>query len=107
MGKVDPSTKISFSVLLPCSGQLSPQTSFHTVLFHSRLGYKIFLNINPNSQGTRKCRCFAVLVNITAGENDNEFEWPYDGKVCIRLLNQLYDEGHYKLYLQKRLSLEH
>jgi len=64
----------------------------------------MYLNINPNSQGTRKCRCFAVFVNITAGE---KLEWPYDGKVHIRLLNQLYYEGHYKLYLQKILSLEH
>ena len=67
----------------------------------------MYLNINLSSQGTRKCRCFAVLVNITVGENDDELEWPYDGKVRNRLLNQLYDEGHYKLYLQKRLLLEH
>ena len=70
-------------------------TSFRTVRFYSRRGYKMYLNINPSSQGTRKDRYLAVFVNITAGENDDKLEWPYDGKVQVRLLNQLYDQGHY------------
>jgi len=70
-------------------------TSFRTVRFYSRRGYKMYLNINPSSQGTRKDRYLAVFVNITPGENDDKLEWPYNGKVQIRLLNQLYDKGHY------------
>jgi len=70
-------------------------TSFRTVRFYSRRGYKMYLNINPSSQGTRRDRYLAVFINITSGEKDDKLEWPYNGKVSIKLLNQLYDEGHY------------
>ncbi|XP_065903935.1 TNF receptor-associated factor 6-like [Dysidea avara] len=79
-------------------------TSFRTVRFYSHRGYKMYHNINPSSQGTRKDRYLAVFVNITAGENDDKLEWPYDGRVQVKLLNQLYDEGHFMYKKEYYLS---
>lgn len=69
--------------------------SFRTAQFYSSRGYRMYLNINPSSQGVHKGKYLAVFINITEGNRDDQLSWPYDGRVRIKLLNQLYDRDHY------------
>lgn len=69
--------------------------SFRTAQFYSRRGYRMFLNINPSSQGSHRGRYLAVCVHITEGDNDDQLLWPYEGWIKIKLLNQLHDIDHY------------
>lgn len=69
--------------------------SFRTAQFYSKRGYRMYLNINPSSQGTHKGKYLAVFVNITKGDKDDQLSWPYEGKIKILLLNQLYNNDHH------------
>ena len=69
--------------------------SFRTAQLYSRRGYRMFLSINPSSQGSHRGRYLAVCVHITKGDNDDQLLWPYEGWINIKLLNQLHDTDHY------------
>ena len=69
--------------------------SFRTAQFYSSRGYRMFLNINPSSQGSHRGKYLAVFVTITKGDRDDQLVWPYEGQISIKLLNQLYDRDHH------------
>ena len=69
--------------------------SFRTAQFYSSRGYRMYLNINPSSQGSHRGRYLAVFVNIIKGDKDDQLPWPYEGRISIKLLNQLYDRDHH------------
>ena len=64
--------------------------------YTSPVGYKMELHVYPNGDSTH-VSCFICLM---PGEYDDTLEWPFQGEVNIKLLNQLEDKNHTKMTLK-------
>ena len=59
-------------------------------------GYKMSLNVDANGYGEGKGTHVSCYTYLMAGEYDDTLEWPFQGEVTIKLLNQLEDKNHKK-----------
>ena len=59
-------------------------------------GYKLRLNLDANGHGDGKGTHVSCFFNLMPGEYDDVLEWPFQGEVTVKLLNQLEDKNHYK-----------
>ena len=57
-------------------------------------GYKICLNLHPNSTGNKKF--LSVFVHFMRGEFDNSLKWPFRGVISMQLLDQVNGKDHRK-----------
>ena len=51
-------------------------------------GYKCKLQLDPNGCSTGKGTHLSIYFFIMRGENDATLEWPFQKKVCFRLIDQ-------------------
>ena len=58
-------------------------------------GYKMCLDIYPNGKGMGKSTDVSVYMDIMAGDNDDQLQWPFDGNIVIELLNWREDKRHH------------
>ena len=59
-------------------------------------GYKMSLNVVVNGYGEAKGTHVSCFIFFEVGEYDDILEWPFQGEVTIKLLNQLEDKIHWK-----------
>ena len=64
---------------------------FSPPYFTDLLGYKMCFEVDF------KCHRTSLCINsyMMSGPYDNDLEWPFEGQVIVRLLNQLGDHHHY------------
>ena len=80
----------------------SNNTFYSPPFYTHQGGYKLCLNIDANSSSTGKGTHISVHVQLMAGDNDDQLQWPFTGDIVIELLNWREDSGHYQ---QETLSL--
>ena len=73
-------------------GNMSSSPPFYT---HQR-GYKMFLNVYANGISSGKDTHISVFVQIMAGDNDDQLQWPFVGDINIVLLNWREGKRHFK-----------
>ena len=61
---------------------------------HQR-GYKMYLDVYPNGRCSGKLTHVSVYVNMMAGDNDDQLQWPLDCDVVIELVNWREDNRHH------------
>ena len=60
-------------------------------------GYKFCLEVYPNGDGSGKGTHLSVYVRLMEREHDDdELEWPFEGWMTVKLLNQKTDDHHYR-----------
>ena len=59
-------------------------------------GYKFCLKVYPNGDGSGKGTHVSIYVRLMEGELDNEFEWPFEGRMAFELFNQKEDDVPYQ-----------
>ena len=70
---------------------------FSSASFYThRHGYKICINVYVKGCGTGKNTHVSVMVQIMAGKNDDQLQWPFVGDVDIMLLNWRENKRHHK-----------
>lgn len=77
--------------------------------FYSHIGgYKMCLLVTPSSDvdTDQEGKYLGVYLQMLAGEYDNQLEWPFYGRVRIRMLNQLFDGEHVERELLKEASYQ-
>ena len=62
-------------------------------------GYKMCLDVYANGNKNGKNTHVSVYVNIMAGDNDDQLQWPFVGDIDIMLLNWRANNGHHKMTL--------
>ena len=62
-------------------------------------GYKMCLGVYSNGDCSGKGTHVSVYVQLMAGDNDDQLQWPFVGDINIMLLNWREDKGHYKVNL--------
>ena len=60
-------------------------------LYSHTLGYKMCFEVDFNNDKTSLC----IYSYIKPGPSDDHLQWPFEGKIIIRLLNQCGDYHHY------------
>ena len=70
--------------------------SWYSPGFYTSRRYKMSLLVYPNGNGEAKGRHVSCFICFMAGEYDDILEWPFQGEVTIKLLNQLEDKNHKK-----------
>ena len=58
-------------------------------------GYKFCLEVYPNGDGSGKGTHLSVYARLMEGEHDDELEWPFEGWMTFKLLNQKKFYGHH------------
>ena len=66
--------------------------SFYT----NQHGYKMCLKVYANGSDDGKDTHVSVYVNIMAGDNDEQLQWPFVGDIEFMLLNWRENKGHHK-----------
>ena len=62
---------------------------WHSEPFYSHLcGYKMHLEAKANGNGVGRGTHVSVYVHLMKGENDASLQWPFNGDVYFKLLNQ-------------------
>ena len=59
-------------------------------------GYKFCLEVYPNGDGSGKGTHLSVYARLMEGEHDDELEWPFEGRITVKLLNQKTNNRHYR-----------
>ena len=68
---------------------------WYGVPFYSGInGYKLYLRVDANGEGSSKGTHVSVYVEIMRGENDEMLQWPFNGEITIELLNWREDKRH-------------
>ena len=57
-------------------------------------GYTMYLRVDANGSGDGRGTHASVFVCMARGEFDNHLKWPFQGRITIRLLNQLDNRNH-------------
>ena len=60
-------------------------------------GYKMSLRVCPNGNGTGEGTHLSCFTCLMPGEYDDTLEWPFRGKVTVKLLNQEEDNNHHSM----------
>ena len=58
-------------------------------------GYKLCLSVYTNGEGSGKGTHVSVYVQILAGDNDDQLQWPFVGDIVVELVNWRRDKGHH------------
>ena len=58
-------------------------------------GYKFCLEVYPNGEGSGKGTHVSVYARLMEGEDDDELEWPFEGRIIFGLLNQNKGNNHH------------
>ena len=62
---------------------------------HQR-GYKMYLEVYANGQGSGEGTHVTIFATLTKGEYDQELQWPFAGDIIIEALNWREDKEHHK-----------
>ena len=60
-------------------------------------GYKMCIRVYANGYDEGEGSHISLFANMMKGDYDDNLEWPIQGKVTFKLLNQLQDSNHYIL----------
>ena len=72
-------------------------TAWYSPDFYTHLGgYKLHLAVYANGCGDGEGTYVSCYVNLMPGEYDDTLEWPFQGEVTVKILNQLKDKNHCK-----------
>ena len=74
--------------------------SFYT----NQHGYKMCLKVYANGNDDGKDTHVSVYVNIMAGDNDEQLQWPFVGDIEFMLLNWRENKGHHKAIISIHAS---
>ena len=59
-----------------------------------RNGYKMCLRVDANGDGFVRGTHLSIFVLLMQGEFDDQLEWPFQGDISIKLVNQKKDRDH-------------
>lgn len=79
--------------------RVSNESVYSTPFYASPGDYKLCLLVYVNGCGDQKGTHISVFACLMRGENDDHLSWPFNGKICIELLNQLDDVNHYERHI--------
>ena len=68
---------------------------FSSFFVTHRHGYKLCLNVYANGKGSGKGTHVSVYVQVLAGDNDDQLQWPFVGDIVVELVNWRKDKGHH------------
>ena len=68
---------------------------FSPPFFTHNHGYKMYLRVTANGQGSGKGTHITLGVYLINGEYDDQLEWPFRGDIIIQLLDQKGSENHF------------
>ena len=57
-------------------------------------GYQMYLHVDANGNASGRGTHLSVFVCLMQGEFDDQLEWPFQGKITIKLVNQEEDRDH-------------
>lgn len=60
-------------------------------------GYRMCLRVDANGVGIGKGSHVSVMIHFLAGEHDETLQWPFQGTVTVRLLNQRENSQHHEV----------
>ena len=67
---------------------------YYSPPFTSDQGYRMCLLVDANGHGSGRGTHISVYVYLMKGEQDDNLEWPFRGKVFVELLNWKDDKSH-------------
>ena len=68
---------------------------YNPAFYTSPKGYKMCISVYANGDGDGEDTHVSVFAYLMKGENDDFLQWPFTGKVTLKLLNQLEDKNHH------------
>ena len=72
---------------------------FSPCFYTHKNGYKMCLEVYTSGCSSGKDTHISVYVQLMAGNNDDQLQWPFVGDIDIMLLNWREDNGHHKMTL--------
>ena len=57
-------------------------------------GCKMCVRVDANGIGIGKGTHVSILIHLVAGQYDNQLQWPFQGSITVRLLNQKGSNSH-------------
>ena len=57
-------------------------------------GYKMYLHVDANGNASGRGTHLSVFVCLMRGEFDDQLEWPFQGNITVKLVNQEEDRDH-------------
>lgn len=70
---------------------------FSPPFYNAPNGYKMCLRVDANGVGIGKGSHVSVMIHFQAGEYDETLQWPFQGTVTVRLLNQRENSQHHEV----------
>ena len=77
----------------------SNNTFYSPPFYTHQHGYKMCLRVHANGNRDGKDTHTSVHVQILAGDNDDQLQWPFVGDIVLELVNCREDKGHHNMTL--------
>lgn len=77
---------------------------FSEPFFTHPKGYKMCLNIDANGYGEGKDTHVSVFIYLMQGDFDSQLKWPFQGNICVQLVNQEGNNDHHEKSIEFKES---